>query len=113
MNVKGIADDIGCIRSFVDICPKEFYSQFLESLAELEDNDNHVRRTYPISRFHKMEGTSDYQIFRFDIDKMSGWRCMAQFNKNDGRLHLCGISEPKYHNKPLEFVTAHKDYFVK
>lgn len=112
MDVKGVVDDICCIANLLKVCPEEYHAGFLASLAELENNYNHVKRNYPVSRFHIMEGTGDYQAFRFDIDKMSGWRCFAQF-RDDHRLHLCGISEKKYHDKPMEFIKTHKDYFEK
>ena len=44
---------------------------FLESLAELEDNECHRRRSFPRTRLHRVTGVKQ-NIYRADITKISG-----------------------------------------
>jgi hypothetical protein len=68
---------------------------FVESLAELEDNAAHRSRIFPKTRLHKIKGT-DMAIYRGDIDKISGWRIHVQYENN--RLHLKDIIDGQSHD---------------
>lgn len=110
MAVKGLVDDFGVIGQVCNDVPEEYHEHFLKALAELEDNDSHVHRSFPISRIHKMDGTGSLSVYRFDVDKISGWRVYAQFG-NDNRLHLCGLSEPSEHDDIPGYIKAHRASF--
>lgn len=111
MDIKGLVDDSGVIYDAVHSVPVEFHGKFLCALAELEDNNNHKKNNYPLTHFEVMKGTGSYRVYRFYIDKISGWRCYAQFG-NDKKLHLCAISEPKDHDDAMKFISSHKGHFT-
>lgn len=110
MAVKGLVDDCGIIGQVYNDVPKEYHQHFLNALSELEDKDNHVHRSFPISRIHKMDGTGNLSVYRFDIDKTSGWRVYAQYGKDD-RLYLCGLSAPSEHDDVAGYIKAHRANF--
>lgn len=107
--IKGLVDDFGIIKEVVENVPTDFRDHFLRSLAELELNDNYIYGTFPVSRFHKMQNT-DEEAFRFDIDKISGWRVIAVFGK-DKRIHLIALSYPNEHDDPGKVVKKYKYRF--
>ncbi len=78
---------------------------FLEALAELEDNECHRTRNFPKTRLHKVEGIKQ-PVYRADIDKISGWRIHAQYINNE--LHLKDLIEPKDHNYVVRVINAKK-----
>ena len=108
---KGLVDDYGIINEVVEKVPAAFHGHFLNSLAELELNDNFVHTNFPISRFHKMTGTTS-DVFRFDIDKTSGWRVLAVLD-DDKKIHLIALSYPNEHDDPGKVVKKYKYRFSK
>ena len=86
--IKQLIDEYGIIYEANKILPLELKVSFLESLAELEDNNCHKTRTFPKTRLHKITGIKQ-AIYRADIDKISGWRLHVQYIKFDnGRSYL-------------------------
>lgn len=55
--IKKFVDDWGVIREANKILPKDdFKLNLLNVIAELEDNDCHISRNFPISQLHKVTG---------------------------------------------------------
>ena len=52
--IKKLLDEFGVIYEGNKILPDNFKLQFLEALAELEDNECHKTRTFPKTRLHKV-----------------------------------------------------------
>lgn len=73
MTDKPLCDEYGIIREAWKILPSEFRDDFLEALAELEDNECHRQRNFPKTRLHRITGYEE-AVYRADIDKTSGWR---------------------------------------
>ena len=111
MASKGIVDDCGTFRDICKDLPPELYPKLIAAIAELENNENYVNHTFPISQLHFMTNIKgEDKIYRFYIDKMSGWRIMAKAGK-DHRLHLCGLSDPSYHDDANAYYKSHKTNF--
>ena len=87
--IKCLKDEYGVIREATRILPDETLKvAFLDALAELEDNDCYVKKSFPKTRLHRITGIKE-AVFRADIDKISGWRLHVQLGKD-----TC-ISAPK------------------
>lgn len=99
---KGLVDEFGIIKEIFENVPSEFHCKFLDSISELEDNDAFKHWEFPKSRFHKMENTNR-EVFRFDIDKATGWRVIATLEK-DSRMHLKALSYPSDHDDANKVV---------
>ena len=95
--IKKILDEFGIIHKANKILPENFKLQFLEALAELEDNECHKTRTFPKTRLHKVAGV-EQAIYRADIDKISGWRIHVQYDKSTGYIILKDIIEGQKHD---------------
>jgi hypothetical protein len=78
---------------------------FLEALAELEDNECHRTRKFPKTRLHKVRGVK-LNIYRADVNKISGWRIHVQYR--DGQIHLKDIIEGRPHDNVLRVIKAKK-----
>lgn len=102
MQVKKIRDDNGCLHQGYHIVPAEYHDKFLKAIAELEDNDNHVRHTFPITELHKVSGTSK-SVYRAYIDKVSGWRLHVQYGDN-GYLLLSEVLPPAEHDDASKVI---------
>jgi hypothetical protein len=101
--IKRLRDDFGVIREAAKTLPDAgFKVDFLEALAELEDNECHRTRSFPRTRLHRVTGIK-LAIYRADVDKVSGWRLHLQYGK-DGSLHLKDIIEGQAHDEVLRVI---------
>ena len=83
---KSVFDEYGVIHSaFHDLPDDSLKVEFLEALAELEDEECHRTHNLPKTRLHKVVGVRD-AIYRADVTKVSGWRIHLQYS--NGGLHL-------------------------
>jgi len=110
--IKKLLDEYGIIFQANEKLSKDLKVSLIESLAELENNDAHVNRSFPKTRLHRVEGIKN-TIYRADIDKISGWRIHLQYrkNKSDGEggvLVLKDIIERKYHDDVIEVIKSKK-----
>ncbi|GAA6619971.1 hypothetical protein [Scytonema sp. NUACC26] len=106
--IKPLLDEYGIIHEAMKILPDEFKIDFLEALAELEDNECHRNRNFPKTRLHKIKGVKQ-AIYRADIDKISGWRIHIQYI--DGKIHLKDIIEGQRHDEVIEVIKSKKDRY--
>ncbi|MUG93691.1 hypothetical protein F7734_15195 [Scytonema sp. UIC 10036] len=106
--IKPLLDEYGIIHEAMKILPDEFKINFLEALAELEDNECHRTRTFSKTRLHKIKGIKQ-AIYRADIDKISGWRIHIQYI--DGKIHLKDIIEGQRHDEVTEVIKSKKDRY--
>ncbi|WP_404784875.1 hypothetical protein [Altericista sp. CCNU0014] len=101
-----LCDEYGIIYEALKILPtNEFKINFLEALAELEDNECHRTRTFPKTRLHKVKGIKQ-AIYRADIDKTSGWRIHVQYVNRE--IHLKDIIEGQKHDDVIEVIKSKK-----
>ena len=54
--IKSLFDEYGVIYEAMKILPDDLKLDFLEALAELEDNECHRTRSFPKTRLHKVKG---------------------------------------------------------
>lgn len=108
--IKKLLDEFGIIHEGNKILPDNFKVQFLEALAELEDNDCHKTRTFPKTRLHKVTGF-EQAIYRADIDKISGWRIHVQYEKATGYIILKDIIEGQKHDEVIKIIKSKKNRY--
>ncbi|MBH8566527.1 hypothetical protein I8748_30980 [Nostoc sp. CENA67] len=106
--IKPLLDEYGFIYEAMKILPDELKIDFLEALAELEDNECHRTRSFPKTRLHKVKGIKQ-AIYRADIDKISGWRIHLQYI--EGKIHLKDIIEGQRHDDVIEVIKSKKDRY--
>jgi hypothetical protein len=106
--IKPLLDEYGVIHEAMKILPDELKIDFLEALAELEDNECHRTRTFPKTRLHKVTGIKQ-AIYRADIDKISGWRIHLQYI--EGKIHLKDIIGGQHHDNVIEVIKLKKDRY--
>lgn len=106
--IKPLFDEYGVIYEAMKILPDDLKLDFLEAIAELEDNECHRTRSFPKTRLHKVKGIKQ-AIYRADIDKISGWRIHLQYI--NGGIHLKDIIEGKRHDDVLEVIKSKKDRY--
>lgn len=107
-NVKALLDEYGIINEANKILPDDAHRlQFLEALAELEDNNCHIQREFPKTRLHKLTGYKK-AVYRADINKISGWRIHLQYHKQSGQLHLKQVIEGQKHDDAIKVVASQK-----
>lgn len=106
--IKPLFDEYGVIYEAIKILPDDLKLDFLEALAELEDNECHRTRSFPKTRLHKVKGIKQ-AIYWADIDKISGWRIHLQYI--NGGIHLKDIIEGKRHDDVLEVIKSKKDRY--
>lgn len=107
--IKPLLDEYGIIHEANKILPDDLHKiKFLESLAELEDNNAHKTRTFPKTRLHKVEGIKQ-KIYRADIDKISGWRFHIQYV--DNQVHLKDVIEGQKHDAVTRVIQSKKDRY--
>jgi len=109
-DIKKLLDEFGVIYEGNKILPQEFKIPFLESLAELEDNNCHKTRTFPKTRLHKVSGFKQ-AVYRADIDKTSGWRLHLQYDKKSGILILKDIIEGQKHDDVTKVIKSKKNRY--
>ncbi|MBD2666582.1 hypothetical protein B6N60_02877 [Richelia sinica FACHB-800] len=107
-SIKPLLDEYGVIHEAMKILPEELKLNFLEALAELEDNECHRTRTFPKTRLHKVMGIKQ-AIYRADIDKISGWRIHLQYI--EGKIHLKDIIGGQKHDNVIEVIKSKKDRY--
>lgn len=104
-----LCDEYGIIYQALKILPDDDLKIcFLESLAELEDNECHRTRKFPKTRLHKIKGIKQ-AIYRADIDKISGWRIHVQYI--NGQIHLKDIIEGQRHDDVIEVIKSKKSRY--
>ena len=108
--IKKLVDEFGVIYEGNKILPDNFKLQFLEALAELEDNECHKTRTFPKTRLHKVTGV-EQAIYRADIDKISGWRIHVQYDKSTGYIILKDIIEGQKHDEVVKVIKSKKNRY--
>lgn len=106
--IKPLLDEYGVIHEAMKILPDNLKYDFLEALAELEDNECHRTRNFPKTRLHKVTGIRQ-AIYRADIDKISGWRIHIQYI--EGKIHLKDIIEGQQHDDILKVIKSKKDRY--
>ncbi|WP_071189141.1 hypothetical protein [Trichormus sp. NMC-1] len=106
--IKPLLDEYGVIYEAMKILPEDLKIDFLQALAELEDNECHRTRTFPKTRLHKVTGIKQ-AIYRADIDKISGWRIHLQYI--EGRIHLKDIIGGQHHDNVIEVIKLKKDRY--
>lgn len=105
--IKAILDEYGVIFDAQKKLPDERHRlKFLEALAELENNECHRKREFPITRLHKITGIKQ-AIYRADVDKISGWRIHVQYSR-DNVLHLKDIIPGSKHDNVIDVIKSKK-----
>ena len=105
--IKALLDEYGVIFDAQKVLPDAKHClKFLEALAELENNDCHKRREFPITRLHKVTGVKQ-AVYRADVDKISGWRVHLQYS-SDGVLHLKDLIPGSKHDNVVEVIKSKK-----
>lgn len=108
--VKPIADFQGVFRRAHKLLPVDLQDSFLAALAELQDNECHRTRSFPVTRLHALSGVSTPEgktIYRADVSKTSGWRLHVLYG-DDGFLYLADLLEGKLHDSPTRDVKRKK-----
>ena len=106
--IKSLLDEFGIIHEANKILPDDSHKlQFLEALAELEDNACHTTRNFQKTRLHKVTGVKQ-AIYRADINKISGWRLHVQYKKELNQLHLKDIIPGQQHDDVTEVIKSKK-----
>ncbi len=104
--IKKLLDEYGVIYEACKILPDVMHRlDFLEALAELEDNACHRTRKFPKTRLHRVRGIKQ-AIYRADINKISGWRIHLQYSKTDDSLHLKDILEGRKHDNVIKVIKS-------
>jgi len=107
--IKALLDAYGVICEATKILPNnQLKVDFLEALAELEDNEAHRTRNFPKTRLHRVTGVKQ-AIYRADIDKISGWRIHVQYKNN--QIHLKDIIAGQKHDDVLKVIKSKKDRY--
>ncbi len=108
--IKALSDQYGVIYDAQKILPDDQHRlQFLEAMAELENNECHKTRQFPVTRLHKVTGIKQ-AIYRADVDKISGWRIHVQYS-DDGVLHLKDLIPGSKHNNVVEVIKSKKERY--
>ena len=108
--IKALHDKYGVIFDAQKSLPDERHRiQFLEALAELENNECHRTRQFPTTRLHKVTGVKQ-AVYRADVDKISGWRLHIQY-AGDGVLQLKDIIPGSKHDDVIEVVKSKKERY--
>lgn len=104
--IKALLDEYGVIYDAQKLLPDDRHRlQFLEALAELENNECHKNRHFPVTRLHKVAGIKQ-AVYRADVDKISGWRIHVQYS--NGRLHLKDVIPGSLHDNVVDVVKSKK-----
>ena len=103
--VKALVDEYGVIRDAVKTLPdNQLRIEFLEALAELEDNESHRTRNFPKTRLHRVVGITE-PVYRADVNKTSGWSIHIQYASN-GQLQLKDIIEGQRHDDVVDVIKS-------
>lgn len=108
--IKALLDAFGVIYDANKSLPDEKHRvQFLEALAELENNECHKNRSFPVTRLHKVTGIKQ-AVYRADVDKTSGWRIHVQYS-SDGVLHLKDLVPGSKHDDVVDVIKSKKSRY--
>jgi hypothetical protein len=108
--LKKLLDEFGIIYEAMKKLPDtKLKVQFLEALAELENNECHRTRTFPKTRLHRVRGVKQ-AIYRADINKISGWRIHMQYI--DGHIVLKDVIEGSRHDDVIKVIKTKKGRYV-
>ena len=109
--IKKILDEYGIINKANKILKTdEFKLGLFHTLSELEDNECHKNRDFPVSRLHRVKGI-EQAIYRADIDKISGWRIHLQYDKKNNCLKLKDIIDGKRHDSVIKVIKSKKNRY--
>ena len=104
--LKMLLDEYGIIYDAMKILPDaKLKVEFLEALAELENNECHRTRSFPKTRLHRVSGVKQ-AIYRADINKISGWRIHVQYI--DGNIVLKDVIEGSRHDDVIRVINSKK-----
>ena len=104
--LKRLLDEYGIIYDAMKMLPDaKLKIEFLEALAELEDNESHRTRSFPKTRLHRVSGVKQ-AIYRADINKISGWRIHVQYI--DGNIVLKYDIEGSRHDDVIRVINTKK-----
>ena len=104
--LKPLLDEYGIIYEAMKKIPdKKLKLEFIESLAELEDNECHRTRSFPKTRLHRVSGVKQ-TIYRADINKVSGWRIHLQYE--NGNIVLKDVIEGRRHDDTIKVIKTKK-----
>jgi hypothetical protein len=104
--LKRLLDEYGIIYDAMQMLPDaELKIEFLEALAELENNECHRTRSFPKTRLHRVSGVKQ-AIYRADINKISGWRIHVQYI--DGNIVLKDVIEGSRHDDVIRVISTKK-----
>jgi hypothetical protein len=104
--LKPLIDEYGIIYEALKKLPdSRLKVEFLEALAELEDNECHRTRTFPKTRLHRVTGIKQ-NIYRADINKVSGWRIHLQYQQ--GNIVLKDVIEGRRHDDVIKIIKTKK-----
>ena len=108
--LKPLLDEYGVIRdALAKIDDAKMKMEFLEALAELEDNECHRTRNFPRTRLHRVRGVKQ-AIYRADINKASGWRLHVQYV--DGQIVLKDLIEGSQHDNVIRVIKSRKGRYT-
>ena len=94
---KPLLDEYGVIyEALVKIPDNKLKMEFLEALAELEDNNCHRTRVRGVKQ----------NIYRADINKASGWRIHLQYV--NGNIVLKDVIAGKRHDDVIKVIKSKK-----
>jgi hypothetical protein len=104
--LKMLLDEYGIIYDAMKMLPDaKLKVEFLEALAELENNECHRTRSFPKTRLHRVSGVRQ-AIYRADINKISGWRIHVQYI--DGNIVLKDVIEGSRHDDVVRVINSKK-----
>ena len=104
--LKPLLDEYGIIYEAMKKIPdNKLKLEFIEALAELEDNECHRTRSFPKTRLHRVSGVKQ-TIYRADINKVSGWRLHLQYDQ--GNIVLKDVIEGRRHDDTLKVIKTKK-----
>ncbi len=104
--LKKLMDEYGIIYEAMKRLPDaKLKVEFLEALAELENNECHRTRSFPKTRLHRVSGVKQ-AIYRADITKISGWRIHVQYI--DGNIVLKDVIEGNRHDDVIRVINSKK-----
>ena len=107
---KILLDEFGIIFDAMKKLPDgKLKIEFLEALAELENNECHRTRSFPKTRLHRVRGVKQ-AIYRADINKVSGWRIHLQYIQ--GNIVLKDVIEGNRHDDVIQVIKTKRGRYV-
>jgi len=107
---KCLVDEFGVIMEAHKVLPDDKHRiALVAALAELENNECHTVRDFPVTRLHRVTGIKQ-AIYRADIQKISGWRLHLQYT--NGQLHLKDVVKGGKHDDVVEVIKSKKKRYT-